>query len=124
MESIVTEGNTPGDLHALCLPATLCIAEVADWRQHFSAALASGLPLALDAAAVERVDGAALQLLLAFHLSVVRQSGRAFIWRNPSPALCDAAALLGMSDVLGLPPLSPLSMQSQKEPDHGNHPCS
>jgi anti-anti-sigma regulatory factor len=96
----------------LRLPAILGIAQVADWRQRLAEALDSERPLTLDAAAVEQVDGAALQLLLAFQ-QAARQSGREPSWRNPSSPLHEAAALLGLDHDLGLPPLSPVSTQSQ-----------
>ncbi|EIJ43325.1 hypothetical protein BegalDRAFT_2480 [Beggiatoa alba B18LD] len=48
---------------------------------------------------VERVDTATLQLLLAF----MSQSTVTVGWQSPSPALCEAAMLLGLSAQLNLP---------------------
>jgi anti-anti-sigma regulatory factor len=67
-----------------------------------NAVLAAAGTVELDASRVERVDTAALQLLAAFCLAT-RQAGLTLRWRAASPALCDAAALLGLHDVLGRP---------------------
>jgi phospholipid transport system transporter-binding protein len=109
----VTEGKTPKSSRArtrvLRLPATLGIAQLAQLREQFEEALDSGRPLAIDGAAVEQLDGAALQLLLAFQRTAVGAS-RVPDWRKPSPRLREAVALLGLDGELGL---SPDSVQSQ-----------
>ena len=109
----MTEGKTPKTSRARCrvlrLPATLGIAQVAELRGQFSEALDSGRPLAIDASAVEQLDGAAMQLLLAFQRRAAA-AGRTPVWRKPSPPLMDAAALLGLDGELGL---SADSVQSQ-----------
>lgn len=59
-------------------------------------------PVVIDAGAVERIDTAVLQLLVAF----VRErlgKDREVTWRAPSAALLDSARLLGVSDLLTLP---------------------
>ena len=58
-------------------------------------------PVILDAAAVQRVDTAALQLLAAF-IRDRRLAGRAVRWQAPSAALAGAARLLGMGPMLQL----------------------
>ena len=102
----MTEGKTPKSSRArtrvLRLPAALGIAQLAQLREQFDEALNSGRPLAIDGAAVEQLDGAALQLLLAFQRTAVRAS-RVPDWRKPSPQLREAAALLGLDGELGLP---------------------
>src|SRR5690606_23046955 len=66
----VTEGKTPKRSRArtrvLRLPATLGIAQLAELHPQFDQALEKGGTLALDGSAVEQLDGAALQWLLAF----------------------------------------------------------
>lgn len=62
---------------------------------------AAGDAFDIDAAEVERVDAAGMQLLCALALSE-RQHGRALSWRNVSPPLRGAAASLGVSKLLGL----------------------
>lgn len=56
-------------------------------------------PLRLSGAQVERIDTAVLQLLLAF----IRSTGDKVTWLAPSPKLCTAAHLLGLSTYLNLP---------------------
>lgn len=103
----MTEGKTPKNSRArtrvLRLPATLGIAQLAELHPQLDQALEKGGPLALDGSAVEQLDGAALQLLLAFQLAAV-QAGRVPDWRKPSPQLREAAALLGLDGELGLSP--------------------
>ena len=67
-----------------------------------SGVLAEGKSVELDAGQVERVDTAALQLLAAF-CRAVREAGVSLRWRNASGPLCEAAALLGLSEILGQP---------------------
>lgn len=109
----MAEGNTPKSSRArtrvLRLPAILGIAQLAELHPQFDQALEKAGPLALDASAVEQLDGAALQWLLAFHRAA-REAGRAPDWRKPSPQLHEAAALLGLDGALGL---SPEPVQSQ-----------
>ena len=93
----------------LRLPATLGIAQVAELRRQFDESLNSDRPLAIEAAAVEQVDGAGLQLLLAFQRAAA-SAGRTPVWRKPSPRLMEAAVLLGLDGALGL---SPDPVQSQ-----------
>jgi anti-anti-sigma regulatory factor len=56
----------------------------------------------LDAGAVEKIDTAGLQLLVAFARQL-RDSHRALGWKSIAPELLRSAAQLGLTDVLGLP---------------------
>lgn len=101
----MTEGKTTKRTRSarrqvLELPARLDIAAAAGLKRQLDAALAGAQPLTLDAHAVEHVDAAGLQLLLAFQRADPPGTGAA--WRNPSPVLCEAAALLGLSEALRL----------------------
>jgi len=58
-------------------------------------------PVILDAAAVQRVDTAALQLLAAF-VRDRRLAGRTVRWQSPSAGIETAARLLGMGSMLQL----------------------
>lgn len=82
------------------LPARLDIAAAADLKRQLDAALAASQPLTLDAQAVEQVDAAGLQLLLALQRTAAAGAGAA--WRNLTPVLREAAALLGLSEALRL----------------------
>ena len=59
-------------------------------------------PLQIDAAAVDRVDTAGLQLLAAF-VRDLRAEGRAVEWVGCSDALQKAAQALGLHSALCLP---------------------
>lgn len=65
-------------------------------------ALAAAAPMALDAACVERVDAATLQLLAAF-CCAARAAQLPLRWQGASTVLCRSAALLNLYDTLGLP---------------------
>ena len=96
-----TKANTtPAGVFALSADCTVAA----------SAALKSGLlevlreptSLALDIAAVQRIDTAGIQLIAAFVRE--RQSlGLQIEWRGAAPAFSSAAHLLGVAAVLGLP---------------------
>jgi len=96
-----TKANTtPGGVFALSADCTVAA----------SAALKSGLLevlreptcLAVDIAAVQRIDTAGIQLIAAFVRE--RQSlGLQIEWRGTAPAFASAAHLLGVAAVLGLP---------------------
>lgn len=62
-------------------------------------------PVYIDAAQVERVDTAALQLLVAF-LNDRKAEQRAVVWLDCSDALLRAARALGLSRDLALVPAS------------------
>jgi len=64
--------------------------------------LAEAKSVELDAGQVERVDTAALQLLAAF-CRALREAGVSLQWRSASGPLCEAAATLGLSEILGRP---------------------
>lgn len=96
MEGKTTQRSRARRPQILTLPAHLDIAHAGELKQTLDAALAAKPPVILDATAVELVDTAGLQLLLAF------RRARAADWRNPSSALCDAAALAGLSGALAL----------------------
>ncbi len=57
--------------------------------------------LRIDAAAVERVDASALQLLVAF-AQAVQAHKREIDWHAPSEAFLRAVAGLGLNDALGV----------------------
>lgn len=57
--------------------------------------------LIFESEQVEKVDAAALQLLLGFYLFAI-EAGKKVIWDKPSKALCSAVELLGMKDIINL----------------------
>ena len=84
-----------------CSPE-LDISGVQDLYETLQAALRAQCPVVLDATHVERVDTAVLQMLCAF-VRAAQDSGMAVQWRQPSPALENAARLLNIRACLALP---------------------
>lgn len=90
---------------AIALAANCSIKEVATLRQQLIAAVDASGPVVIDAAAVERIDTATLQVLYAFVRD--RLAGdREVTWQGVPAALTDAARLLGIRDLLCLPAAS------------------
>ncbi|MEW6708055.1 MAG: STAS domain-containing protein [Pseudomonadota bacterium] len=67
---------------------------------------AGGSAATLDGAAVEKVDGAAMQLLVAFRRAAVAAGGSVH-WTGASDVLREAASLLGLDVELDLPAVRP-----------------
>ena len=95
-----TDGAHPPS-NALILQAECTLAESAGLKSALCALLANAEPVTLDAAAVERIDTATLQLLAAF-VRDRRLAGGAIEWRSVSAAVREAARLLGMDSMLSL----------------------
>jgi phospholipid transport system transporter-binding protein len=87
---------------AIELPADCRMAELPALRER-CLAMPSGT---LDAAAVTRVDTAALQLLVAVQ-SDARARGEPIAWANVSAPLREAAERLGLTQALVLPAAMP-----------------
>lgn len=89
----------------VAMPADCRIADVGDLHQHLRKALESSA-IVLDGSTVERVDTAALQLLVAFQRDAQKR-GRRVNWAGVSAPLHDAAMQLGLAQVLALPAKQP-----------------
>jgi len=94
-------------------PATAGIALPADCRLSALDELApqlreavGGSAATLDGAAVEKVDGAAMQLLVAFRRAAAA-AGCSVSWAGASDVLHEAASLLGLGAELDLPAVRP-----------------
>ena len=88
-----------GDSAVITLPETLHVSEVQSLYVTMQSALAAERPLELDGGAVERADGASLQLLAAFTREA-GAGGRVVIWRARSDALVRSAACLGLESLI------------------------
>lgn len=86
---------------ALCLPSSLRIADVGEFRALCDPLVASDGPLAVDGAEVEYIDAAGLQMLVALSRTCAMQD-RAFTLASPSSALRGAAQVAGVAPLLGL----------------------
>lgn len=85
----------------LRLPSSLRIADVAEFRPQCDAALEGEGTLGCEADAVEFIDAAGLQLLVALSRACA-QRARDFEIRTPSPAFAGAARIGGFAPLLGL----------------------
>ncbi len=91
-----------GETHLL-FNTSLSVAQARALRAQLGEALSPpmGLKLALDAGQVEQVDTAAMQVLAGFcrHL---REQGAPMRWQAVSPAVREAAHLLGLDSLFGV----------------------
>lgn len=82
------------------LPSSLTIRDLRELKPQFVADI--GTPeLCIDAGAIEAIDTAGLQLLLAL-CAARRSNGGTTSINNPSSALREAAQALGLAPALGL----------------------
>lgn len=97
-------GNDPTDrpTHSIVLQGVLDISTARQLQSELSEALARGVPLALDAAQVERADTSILQLLGSF-VRAAAACGVRWEWTEVSNAMRRAACLTGMDAALALP---------------------
>lgn len=87
------------------MPADCRIAEVGELHAQLLGALESS-QIVLDGGTVDRVDTAALQLLVAFQREA-KQRERQVQWAQVSAPLHDAASQLGLTEALALPAHKP-----------------
>jgi anti-anti-sigma regulatory factor len=85
----------------LKLEGELTIRDVVQTREHWRQALARATSLAIDASGLHKIDTAALQLLVALG-ATARSRGVECRIQQPSPAMREAVANLGLSAALGL----------------------
>jgi anti-anti-sigma regulatory factor len=83
------------------LPADCRMAAQAALKAELQGALTAGA-IVLDGGQVERVDTAALQLLVLFQRELDARGGT-LAWLGASDALNEAAGLLGLAQLLNLP---------------------
>lgn len=94
--------HAEGDTQAIRLPleAVLDVSRARMLHTRLSELLSARSPVVLDASGVERLDAAAVQTLYAF-CCAARERGIALQWGSPSPALHQAAGLLGLTSMFG-----------------------
>ncbi|MGN6119709.1 MAG: STAS domain-containing protein [Rhodanobacter sp.] len=85
----------------VCLPADCRLAVQMALKEQLQQVLQHG-DIVIDAQALERVDTAALQLLVLFRREL-EHNGGALAWRGTNEVLHEAAALLGLEQSLNLP---------------------
>lgn len=87
------------------MPADCRIAEVGALHAQLCGALESS-QIVLDGTTVDRVDTAALQLLVVFQREAKKRE-RQLQWAGTSAPLYDAASQLGLTEALALPAKKP-----------------
>lgn len=105
MGSKATAQRKGGEARVIALPADFRLAELADVKAGLLDALEAPA-VQLDGAGVERVDTAALQLLLAFR-HAASAKGLPASWLGVSETMRDAAGVLGLTKALELPATLP-----------------
>jgi len=83
----------------VALPADCMQADVATLKERLSDLLQSVTPITIDAAGVQRIDTASMQLLAAF-IRERRSGDRAVALAQPSAAFADAVRLLGLNALM------------------------
>lgn len=90
-------------MSSITLPATLAIRSVAADHKDLSERITEiEAPVQIDVSAVEEIDTAGMQLLLALVNEFNTQSVKSE-WQSPSEVLSQTASILGMSEALALP---------------------
>ena len=87
----------------LRLPAQCTIRDAQQLLAQLQVHIEESSPIYIDAALVERVDTAALQLLVAF-MRDRKTENRAVVWLDCSDAMVRAARALGLAGALALAP--------------------
>jgi len=94
--------SAPPAASTVTLAANCSLRDAVSLKNFLGAVVETSDRVVLDAASVERVDTATMQLLCAF----VREraaNNRSVAWHGVSTALSEAARLLGVQSLLGLP---------------------
>jgi anti-anti-sigma regulatory factor len=99
-QAVDSESAAPAK-SVIVFDGSLDIAGAGRLREQLLQALTGKQPVVLDAANVERVDTAALQVLTAFFKDAGAQN-LDVQWKEPAQALKNAARLLGLRDSLCL----------------------
>ncbi|WP_267223544.1 STAS domain-containing protein [Dyella silvae] len=102
-KSVQSKGG--GQARVIALPADFRLAGLADVKASLLEAL-DAPAVQLDGTAVERVDTAALQLLLTFRRGAAA-NGKTPTWSGVSDVMRDAAGVLGLVKALELPATMP-----------------
>lgn len=95
-----TTGEAKAKARVIALPADFRLGSVAQVKAELIDAFDAAAQL--DGAGVERVDTAALQLLVAFRREATAR-GQSPTWLGVSEVMRDAAGVLGLAQALELP---------------------
>jgi len=99
---MANEMATDTDIFRIKCAEVMDITSVAEFHAHCLEAMETRQNIVLNASQVERVDTAALQVLGAF-IQDANAREQSVQWEETTEALCQSAALLGLSEALCLP---------------------
>lgn len=85
------------------LGTSLKIASIHDQQKILSSALSYNKPIRINGSEIIQIDTASLQLLLSFIL-FINEKRLAWEWQTISPSLISIANIIGMHELLQLPP--------------------
>ena len=91
--------------NVVVLNSTLVINEAALFHKTLVDLSTAGTPVVFDASAVDIIDTAIFQLLLAFVTSM-KSSGVSLTWLNPSDAFIERVDIMGLTESLDIPKVS------------------
>ncbi len=101
-EASATSVNNDFDID---LGTSLTIRNISDVMEELNKIDEAKQELVFESEQLEKVDTAALQLLLGFYLHVTN-TGKKVIWHKPSEAFYHAAELLGIHEILNISSVS------------------
>jgi ABC-type transporter Mla MlaB component len=78
------------------------VSDAASLKERLAVLIGEPRPVTLDITALQRIDTAGLQLIVAFVRDRAGQ-GRTVEWQGSAPVLATAAQLLGLTSLLQLP---------------------
>lgn len=87
------------------LGEAIVISNVQEWHEKMLAAISNQDKLVLDGSEIDQIDGTGLQLLVALMKEAVTNK-KNITWKAASDTLCQNAAQLGVTEILGLDSLS------------------
>jgi phospholipid transport system transporter-binding protein len=88
--------------HTLALAAECTVSDAGSLKERLASLLEEPQAVTLDVTALQRIDTAGLQVIIAF----IRERaghGRPVEWQGTAPVLATAAQLLGLTSLLRLP---------------------
>ena len=96
-----SESNQSETPYTIKLNSTLTIRDASELMEELNQIDDMHNKILIESEELERVDTAALQLLLGFYL-FAKDAGKKVIWNKPSEALCHAVDILGLKEVVDI----------------------
>ncbi len=100
-DSATSTTSDVGNAGVIKLQSSLTISDINELVEQLNNIDKEQAELVLDAADVERIDTAALQLLVGYFLLAIND-GKKVNWKDPSDKLVNSAKLLGLTETMQL----------------------